>query len=68
MKGEKNKVIHVDICIPMKLEKRENEIREMIEDTIYKVNQEYGIMIKVKIMHNHRMDRKIKIEKKRIGA
>ena len=60
VQGEKYKVIHVDICLPMKLEKRENEIREIIEDTLYKMNQEYEIMIKFKIMHNHRVDRKIR--------
>lgn len=58
VQAEKYKVIHVDISLPMKLEKREDEIRKKIEDRICKSNQEYGIMIKFKIMHNHRKDRK----------
>ncbi|MFA9375650.1 MAG: cation diffusion facilitator family transporter [Lachnotalea sp.] len=64
VQAEKYKIIHVDISLPIKLEKREDEIRKMIEDRICKVNQEYVIVIKFKIMHNHRMDRKIKIKSK----
>jgi len=64
VQADKYKVIHVDISLPVKLEKKENEIREMLEDKICKVHQEYRIMIKFKIMHNHRMARKIKNESK----
>jgi len=57
VQAETYKVIHVDISLPMKLEKRENEIKKCIEDRIGSMNQEYRIIIKFKIMHNHQRKR-----------
>lgn len=59
VQAEKCKVVHVDISLPMKLEKKESEIRKTIEDKIFKMNQEYRIMIKFKIMINHRRNRRM---------
>ncbi len=57
VQAETYKVIHVDISLPMKLEKRENEIKKRIEDRIDSMNQEYRIIIKFKIMRNHQRKR-----------
>lgn len=64
VQAEKYKVIHVDISLPMKLEKKENEIRKIIEDKVCKVNEEYKAMIKFKIMHNYRVNSKINMNRK----
>ncbi len=57
VQAETYKVIHVDISLPMKLEKRENEIKKRIEERIGSMNQEYRIIIRFKIMRNHRTEK-----------
>ncbi|URZ00285.1 cation diffusion facilitator family transporter [Clostridium felsineum] len=64
VQAQKHKVIHVDISLPMRLEKRENEIRKIIENKICKVGKEYKAMIKFKIMPNYQGTRKININRK----